>query len=101
MRVVFKIVLVLTLVYLVLVAGLAISMRQPPEKFGAVMAKLPPMAFMVLPFRLVWMNARAGSLTVGEAAPDFSLEYLDHSSTMRLSSLRGQRPVVLVFGSYT
>jgi hypothetical protein len=84
-----------------LVAGLAISMRQPPEKFGGVMAKMPPIAFAVLPFRSLWMKARAGSLTVGEPAPDFSLQSLDHSSSMRLSSFRGQRPVVLVFGSYT
>jgi hypothetical protein len=101
MRVAFRIVLVLALVYAVLVAGLAISMRQPPERFGAVMAKMPPIAFMVLPFRSLWMNARAGSLTVGEAAPDFSLASPDHSLAVRLSSFRGQKPVVLVFGSYT
>jgi hypothetical protein len=65
MRIVLRIGLVVVLVYVMLVAGLAISMRQPPEKFGGVMAKMPPIAFTALPFRSLWMKARAGSLTVG------------------------------------
>jgi peroxiredoxin len=47
------------------------------------------------------MNARKGTLRVGDAAPDFALESTDHQSHFQLSSLRGQEPVVLVFGSYT
>jgi cytochrome oxidase Cu insertion factor (SCO1/SenC/PrrC family) len=39
---------------------------------------------------------RSKPVAVGEAAPDFSLS--DHrGGTVRLSSSRGQRPVVLVF----
>jgi peroxiredoxin len=34
-------------------------------------------------------------------APDFALQTTDHSNTVQLSSFRGQKPVVLVFGSYT
>jgi peroxiredoxin len=45
--------------------------------------------------------ARKGQLDVGDLAPDFSLDTPDHKSTFQLSSMRGQKPVVLVFGSYT
>jgi hypothetical protein len=101
MRVTFKILLTLVSVYAVLVAGLAIAMRQPPDKFGAIMAKMPPVAFMALPFEPLWMNARAGHLQVGDAAPDFALRTPDRTAEVQLSSFFGQRPVVLVFGSYT
>jgi thiol-disulfide isomerase/thioredoxin len=37
----------------------------------------------------------------GELAPDFELASPDGQTTVRLSSLRGKRPVVLVFGSFT
>jgi hypothetical protein len=100
MRIAARVLLTLVIVYAALVAGLAITMRQPPDKFGAVMAKVPPMAFAVLPFETLWMNARAGHLQVGDAAPDFTLKTVDGSKQVALSSLRGQ-PVVLVFGSYT
>jgi hypothetical protein len=78
-------------------------MRKPPEAFARVMAKLPqPAAFMVLPFETLWLQARAGTLAVGDRAPDFTLAMLDKSSTVQLSSLTAQgKPVVLVFGSYT
>lgn len=78
-------------------------MRQPPENFAHVMAKLPqPMAFLVLPFETLWLHARAGDLAVGDRAPDFSLTTLDKTATIQLSSLTAQgKPVVLVFGSYT
>ena len=101
MRIPLKILLALVAVYAVLVAGLAFAMRQPPDKFGAIMAKLPPIAFMALPFEPLWMNARAGRLQVGDAAPDFALRTPDRTAEVRLSSFRGQRPVVLIFGSYT
>ena len=78
-------------------------MRQPPETFARVMAKIPgPVAFLVLPFETLWTHARAGNLHVGDPAPDFSLMKLDKSASERLSSLTAQgRPVVLIFGSYT
>ena len=37
----------------------------------------------------------------GDAAPDFELPSLDGERTVRLSELAADRPVVLVFGSYT
>jgi peroxiredoxin len=47
------------------------------------------------------MKARAGTLQVGSAAPDFSLFKLDKTERVQLSALNKQQPVVLVFGSYT
>jgi hypothetical protein len=38
---------------------------------------------------------------VGTYPPDFCLKRLDTDARVRLSSFRGQRPVALVFGSYT
>ena len=38
---------------------------------------------------------------VGQAAPDFELRTADGKQTVRLSSFRGKRPVVLIFGSHT
>jgi hypothetical protein len=100
-RILIRIVAVLVLLYVAAVACLAIAMRQPPDTFGRIMAKMPPIAFMALPFEPLWMSARAGRLEPGQPAPDFALKPLDGGSLVRLSSFRGQRPVVLVFGSYT
>ncbi|HTR67125.1 MAG TPA: hypothetical protein VMH85_15200 [Terriglobales bacterium] len=78
------------------------SMRQPPKKFGRVMAKMPgPVPFLLFPFETLWTRARAGTLQPGSPAPDFSLMRQDKTGTVRLSSLTAQQPVVLVFGSYT
>jgi peroxiredoxin len=56
---------------------------------------------MVLPFEPLWMSARAGRLRVGDAAPDFNLPMLDENRRVRLSEEVRERPVVLIFGSYT
>jgi hypothetical protein len=77
------------------------AMRQPPEAFARVMAKMPVATFLVLPFETLWTRARAGTLHPGDSAPDFSLMKLDKSTTVQLSSLTAHQPVVLVFGSYT
>lgn len=78
------------------------AMRQPPETFGRVMAKMPgPVPFLLFPFETAWIHARAGTLHVGDPAPDFSLLKLDKSERVQLSTLNQHRPVVLVFGSYT
>jgi hypothetical protein len=78
-------------------------MRQTPEQFARVMAKIPgPIPFLILPFETLWMRARAGTLKVGSPAPDFELTKLDKTDRLQLSSFTAQnRPVVLVFGSYT
>jgi hypothetical protein len=78
-------------------------MRQTPEQFGRVMAKIPgPVPFLIFPFETLWMRARAGTLQVGSPAPDFALVKLDKTAQVQLSALTAQeKPVVLVFGSYT
>ncbi len=40
-------------------------------------------------------------LKVGSPAPDFKLKTADGKREVQLSSFKGKRPVVLVFGSYT
>jgi hypothetical protein len=87
--------------YAIATGGLYVAMRQPPERFGAIMTHVPMMAMMVLPFEPLWMSARAGHLAVGDPAPDFVLPTTDHSRTVRLSEEWRQKPVVLIFGSYT
>jgi hypothetical protein len=94
---------VIAVLWLAACAGIYSVMRQPPERFASVMARIPgPVAFLVLPFETLWTHARAGSLRVGNAAPDFTLAKLDKSAQVQLSSLTAQgKPVVLIFGSYT
>jgi len=78
------------------------SMHQPPETFGRVMAKMPATAvFLTAPFETMWTCARSGHLHAGDLAPDFVLKKLDGSDPVRLSAVTAEKPVVLVFGSYT
>lgn len=88
------------LVYVLMLVALFAIMRQP-ALFGRVMSKVPRPLFMVIPFKQMWFLARAGHLQVGDPAPEFSLPTADRKARVRLSSLRGHKPVVLIFGSYT
>ncbi len=45
--------------------------------------------------------SREGKLKVGDPAPDFTLASLDGKQQVTLSDFRGERPVALIFGSYT
>ncbi len=92
---------VLAGLYAALCGGFFWAMSQPPAKFGRIMSHVPMPLMAVLPFEPLWNVARAGALAVGDTAPDFELPSYDHSETVRLSELRGNSPVVLVFGSYT
>ena len=38
---------------------------------------------------------------VGDLAPDFELYDLRNQQSVRLSDFRGEKPVALIFGSYT
>jgi hypothetical protein len=96
-----KILGVLVALYVVLTAGLYAAMRQPPDRFGRMMAKLPGPMFFVLPFKPLWFHARQGDLKPGDAAPNFILETVDKKTTVTLAAFRESKPVVLVFGSYT
>jgi hypothetical protein len=93
---------VLAVVYASFATLVVWAMHQPPETFGRVMAKMPgPAPFLLFPFEMAWLRARAGTLHSGDPAPDFSLMKLDKSARVELSELTKQQPVVLVFGSYT
>lgn len=101
MRKLLKISLILVLTYSFLLAGFYIAMCQKPDVFSSIMSKTPSAVFMIFPFKPMWLSAREGNLNVGDEAPDFSLETYDKKSRVQLSALRGKKPVVLVFGSYT
>lgn len=77
------------------------AMHQPPENFSRVVANVGPAPFLLFPFETMWKSARAGHLQAGDMSPDFTLPLLDHSGSVTVSSFRGAKPVVLVFGSYT
>jgi hypothetical protein len=87
--------------YATALAGFDYAMHQPPETFSRLMMHVGPAPFLLFPFESMWKSARAGHLRVGDAAPDFTLPLLDHSTSVTISSFRGSKPVVLVFGSYT
>lgn len=89
------------LLYGVSTAALYWLMRQPLERFGAIMRHVPNVAMAVLPFEPMWMSARAGHLHPGDLAPDFNLPTVDHSRHVRISDEYLNKPVVLIFGSYT
>ena len=92
---------VLVVLYATATGAFYFAMCQGPDFFARTMRHLPDISFLVFPLKPLWMNARKGTLRVGDAAPDFALESTDHKSHFQLSSVRGQEPVVLVFGSYT
>lgn len=97
-----RILIALALVWVLFVGFVAWAMHQPPETFGRVMAHMPgPAVFLLAPFETLWTQARAGTLHPGDSAPDFTLSTLDKTQQIELSSLTAQKPVVLVFGSYT
>jgi hypothetical protein len=94
-------VVALAITYVAISGALFAAMRQQPETFARVISYAPGPAFVVLPFKPLWYRARTGHLAIGDAAPDFSLESPEHQNRVQLSSLKGHKPVVLVFGSYT
>ena len=89
------------IIYIGLVTAIFVLMRQPPDRFGRIMARVPMPLFTIVPFKTLWSVARAGDLKLGDAAPDFELQSVDGHARVRLSSFRGKQPVALVYGSYT
>jgi hypothetical protein len=96
-----RVLLLLLVAYIAFIGFIWWAMRQPPERFGRVMASMPTPAYFVLPFETMWTRARAGTLNYGDVAPDFTLAKLDKTEKVQLSALTSRQPVVLVFGSYT
>lgn len=48
-----------------------------------------------------YRDLMTASVGEGDHAPDFDLARIDGSDRVRLSALAANRPVVLIFGSYT
>ena len=92
---------VLFVLWLGFLAYINRAMHQPPESFGHVMARLPMPAYFIIPFETMWSRARAGHVHVGDAAPSLTVKRLDDKTPVELSALWAEKPVVLVFGSYT
>ena len=65
------------------------------------MARMPMPAYFVLPFETLWTRARRGQLSVGDSAPGLTVKKLEDHAPTELASLWAEKPVVLVFGSYT
>ena len=63
------------------------------------------LAWMIGPRNIIGMlfydQRREGSLVVGDAAPDVVLATIDGSPDVQLASLMREKPLVLVFGSFT
>lgn len=90
----------LAIVYVAISGGLLYVMRQP-ILFSRVMRHVPDPMMAVFPFKGLWYVARWGALKVGDPAPSFNLPTADRQSSVSLASFQRQKPVVLVFGSYT
>ncbi len=97
-----KLLLISGLTYLVVCLGVFLGMLQPPVAFSRAATYVPvSLMFATLPLETLWKLARAGNLQPGDPAPDFQLPTVDKTGEVRLSSHRGVRPVMLIFGSYT
>lgn len=91
-------------VYALLFVVVLAAMLQTPARFGQFMKHMPGIVVWgAFPAPRMWLWARGGVLKPGDLAPDFALQKHggDGRDRVSLSSYRGQRPVVLVFGSYT
>jgi hypothetical protein len=92
----------LVVAYVALFATVAVAMLQTPQRFGQFMKHMPEaLVWGALPAPRMWLWARSGTVVEGDPAPDFTLATVDHNRRVSLSEHVGQRPVVLVFGSYT
>jgi|SRR5579863_8054109 len=88
-------------VWLGFVAFVDWAMHKPPEEFARVMSHMPMPAYFLFPFETMWSQARAGHMHPGDIAPDFTVKTLETKEPVQLGSLWTDKPVVLVFGSYT
>jgi hypothetical protein len=88
--------------YAALFGTVLFAMNQTPGHFGQFMRHMPGvLVWGALPAQRMWLWSREGTLKEGDEAPMFTLSTYNHQSQVSLASYRGDRPVVLVFGSYT
>lgn len=79
-----------------LIAGVTAA-RQPPARAGQ-----PRAGARGLEEEMNRKFGRGeGTLKPGDRAPDFDLQALKSTARVRLSSFTSQKPVALIFGSYT
>jgi hypothetical protein len=91
-----------SLIYGLVCAAVWLGMRRPPGQFLRLASRAPVgLIFTWLPVEILWKSARTGALRIGDPAPDFRLPTVNQTNEVALSSHRGVRPVVLIFGSYT
>jgi peroxiredoxin len=71
----------------------------------AILSELVDDAIFILQFRMKYTklqkNLDRKAPRAGDIAPDFTLSDVTGKESVRLSDFRGQKPVALVFGSYT
>jgi hypothetical protein len=72
---------------------------------GLVVLAVIAMVWMIGPSNVIGMllydQRREGTLEVGDRAPDVTLVELDGVSETKLADRFGERPLVLIFGSFT
>jgi hypothetical protein len=87
---------------IVVLVGAMLSVQDidPARKFIEQMDKAPPEKRVPNWEHTKALMARVAP-KVGDAAPEFSLSTLDGKQTVNLSQHKGDKPVVLVFGSFT
>lgn len=81
-------------------SGLAAQDVDPAKKFIEHMDKAPSDKRVPNWEQTKTLMARIAP-KMGEEAPDFSLPTLDGKQRVKLSQHKGDRPVVLIFGSFT
>ena len=96
-----RVLVVVIILWAVFIGYMWRIMHRSPEAFARAMMHLPWEVFLICPFETMWTHARAGTVHVGDPAPDFTLTKLDKSGNIHLAELEKGQPVVLVFGSYT
>ena len=68
---------------------------------SALAPKDSPLTLHDVAARQDYRDIATAKVVEGDPAPDFELPRLDGDGTVRLSALVAERPVALVFGSYT
>jgi peroxiredoxin len=71
----------------------------------AILSELVDDVKFILQFRMKYTKLQKDldrkAPRAGDMAPDFTLSDVTGNESVRLSDFRGQKPVALVFGSYT
>ena len=108
MRPASKILVAILVCYAGVLGALYAVISLPPGRMANIIARIPasetptsPVFEWLLPLEPIFKTARAGKLHQGDPAPDFNLKLVHGDERVRLASFRGQKPVVLIFGSYT